>query len=86
MATRGFNALLILTALFGATAGCAIGQRQSLGHTPDEMYFGMAPNLPTELAAARKLARAARLAANRGLSCERCRSEQVITPEPNIPP
>ena len=56
------------------------------GQTPDEMYFGMAANLPTELAAARQLARAARLAANRGLSCERCRSDQVITPGSNIPP
>ena len=54
--------------------------------TPDEMYFGIAANLPTEFAAARQLARAARLAANRGLSCERCRSDQVITPESNIPP
>jgi transposase InsO family protein len=56
------------------------------GQTPDEMYFGTPANLPTELAAARQLARAARLAANRGLSCERCRSDQVITPESNIPP
>ena len=56
------------------------------GQTPDEMYFGMAANLPTELAAARQLARAARLTANRGLSCERCRSDQVITPGSNIPP
>jgi len=32
MATRGFNALLILTALFSATAGCAFGQRQSFAN------------------------------------------------------
>ena len=32
MATRGFNALLILTALFSATAGCAVGQRQSFAN------------------------------------------------------
>jgi putative transposase len=56
------------------------------GQTPDEMYFAMAANLPTELAAVRQLARAARLAATRGLSCERCRSNQLITPESNIPP
>ena len=36
------------------------------GQTPDEMYFGMAADLPAELAAARSHARAARLAANRG--------------------
>lgn len=56
------------------------------GQTPDEMYFGMAANLPSELAAARQLARAARLATNRRLSCERCRSEQVIAPGSKIPP
>jgi len=33
------------------------------GHTADEMYFGTAANLSAELAAARQLARAARLAA-----------------------
>lgn len=32
MATREFNALLILTALFSATAGCAFGQRQSFAN------------------------------------------------------
>jgi hypothetical protein len=41
------------------------------GQTPDEMYFGMVANLPAELAAARQLAPAARLATNRRLSCER---------------
>jgi putative transposase len=56
------------------------------GQTPDEMYFGTAANLSAELAAARQLARAARLAANRGLSCERCRSEQVVGPGSEIPP
>jgi putative transposase len=56
------------------------------GQTPDEMYFGTAANLPTELAVTRQLARTARLATNRGFSCERCQSEQVIAPESNIPP
>jgi putative transposase len=56
------------------------------GQTPDDMYFGTAANLPAELAAARDLARAARLATNRGLSCERCRGEQVALPESEIPP
>jgi len=56
------------------------------GQTPDEMYFGMAANLQAELVAARQLARAARLTTNRGLSCERCRSEQVIAPRSKIPP
>ena len=56
------------------------------GQTPDEMYFGTAANLPAELAATRKLARAARLATNRSLSCECCQSEQVVGPGSEIPP
>jgi transposase InsO family protein len=42
------------------------------GQTPDEMYLGTAPNLVTELAAARAGARERRLAANRSASCARC--------------
>ena len=56
------------------------------GQTPDEIYFGTAANLPAELAAARDLARAARLAANRGLSCNRCLGEQVTPTESEIAP
>jgi len=56
------------------------------GQTPDEMYFGTAANLPAELAAARRLARAARLAANRESSCDRCLGEQVTPAESGIPP
>jgi hypothetical protein len=52
------------------------------GQTLDEI----AANLPTALAAARDLARAARLAANRGLSCDRCIGEQVTPAESEIPP
>lgn len=56
------------------------------GQTPDEMYLGAAAHLPAELAAARDLARVARLAANRGLSCDRCLAEQVTPPGSEIPP
>ena len=56
------------------------------GQTPDEMYFGTAANLPAELATARDLARGARMAANRGLSCDRCLGGQVAPPESEIPP
>lgn len=56
------------------------------GQTPDEMYFGTATALPAELAAARDLARAARLAANRGLSCDRCLGEPATPAESVIPP
>lgn len=56
------------------------------GQTPDEICFGTATDLPAELAAARDLARGARLAANRGLSPDRCRKAQVTSPESAIPP
>jgi transposase InsO family protein len=42
------------------------------GQTPDEVFFGTAPNLPVELDAARARARQLRLAANRSASCDRC--------------
>ena len=42
------------------------------GQTPDEVFFGTAPNLPVELDAARAKARELRLAANRSVSCGRC--------------
>ena len=42
------------------------------GRTPDEAYFGQAENIREELAAARKVARKERLAANRTLSCQAC--------------
>jgi transposase InsO family protein len=56
------------------------------GQTPDEMYFGTAANLPVELAAAREQARAARLAANRAMSCDRCLGQQASPPVLEIPP
>jgi hypothetical protein len=54
--------------------------------TPDEMCFGTAANLPAELAAAREQARAARLAANRAMSCDRCLGQQASAPVSEIPP
>jgi transposase InsO family protein len=56
------------------------------GQTPDEMYFGTAVNLPGELAAAKGNARAARLSANRALSCEACLGQQGGRPEARNPP
>ena len=55
------------------------------GHTPDEVYFGTAPSLPAELAAARIRARAARIAFNRALSCATCLTTP-IPPNSGIPP
>lgn len=56
------------------------------GQTPDEMYFGTAANLPDELAAARRKARAWRLDTNRAISCDRCAGRPVDLPTPEIPP
>ena len=42
------------------------------GRTPDEVYLGQAEDIPAKLAAARKVAREERLAANRALSCAAC--------------
>jgi transposase InsO family protein len=42
------------------------------GQTPDEMFFGTDATAPDELALAKSNARAARMAANRAISCERC--------------
>lgn len=50
------------------------------GQTPDEMFFGSGNAVPDELAAARKRARAARLEADRSLSCERCRAGSTTEP------
>jgi putative transposase len=52
------------------------------GQTPDEMYFGTAPDLTANLADARKKARELRLATNRGASCSRC----TMPPEPSVGP
>jgi hypothetical protein len=42
------------------------------GQTPDEMYFGTGSAVPDQLAAARRAARHARLAANRARQCAVC--------------
>ena len=55
------------------------------GQTPDEMYFGTAADLPTELAVARSQARTARLAANRAMSCDRCIGRPFDLPALEIP-
>ncbi len=54
------------------------------GHTPDEMYFGTAPNLEAQLTAARTSAIAARMDANRAVSCGRCAARD-LAPVPEVP-
>jgi transposase InsO family protein len=51
------------------------------GQTPDEMFFEMGSKVPEELALAKSNARTARLAANRGMSCERCLGQKAQPPE-----
>ena len=55
------------------------------GQTPDEMFFGTGAQVPEELALAKGHARAARMAANRTMSCERCLGQQVSLPGEQIP-
>jgi hypothetical protein len=55
------------------------------GQTPDEMFFGTGAQVPEKLALVRSNARAARLAANRAMSCERCLGQQATSPEGQVP-
>jgi putative transposase len=55
------------------------------GQTPDEMFFGTGAQVPEKLALAKGHARAARMAANRSMSCERCLGQQVSLPGEQIP-
>ena len=49
------------------------------GQTPDEVCFGRGDHVPEQLAMARRLARQARLEANRVVSCEDCRTPLTET-------
>jgi putative transposase len=50
------------------------------GQTPNEMFFGTGTKVPEEVAVGKSQARAARLAANRSMSCERCLGQQPSLP------
>jgi hypothetical protein len=50
-----------------------------LGRTPDEVHFGKAKDIRTELAMARNAARAKRLATNRAVTCETCTATDAPT-------
>ena len=54
------------------------------GQTPDEMFFGTGTNVPEKLAVAKADARAARMAANRGMSCQRCLGHAASLPAQHI--
>jgi len=51
------------------------------GQTPDEIFFGTGAKVSEELALAKGNARAARMAANRTISCERCLGQQAPLPQ-----
>jgi hypothetical protein len=55
------------------------------GQTPDEIFFGTGAKVPEKLALAKGNARAARMAANRTMSCERCLGQQAPLPQGQIP-
>jgi hypothetical protein len=55
------------------------------GQTPDEMFFGTGAKVPDGLALAKSNARAARMAANRTISCERCLGQPDTLPKGQIP-
>jgi hypothetical protein len=49
------------------------------------MFFGTGAKVPEELSRAKGHARAARMAANRAMSCERCLGQRVGLPGEQIP-
>jgi hypothetical protein len=55
------------------------------GQPPDEMFFGTGAKVPEELVLAKANARAARMAANRAISCERYLGQQAALPGETIP-
>ena len=70
---HSFAALEKLIAWYVGQHNAVIPHSAFRGQTPDEIFFGRGDRIPQELDAARRQARAARLEANRSLSCERCR-------------
>jgi hypothetical protein len=78
---RSFAALEKLIAWYVGQHNAVIPHSAFRGQTPDEMFFGRGDRIPEELDAASWQARAARLEANRSLSCERCRGgPTTVTP------
>lgn len=61
-----------LVAFYVAAHNTQIPHSAFRGQTPEEMYFGRGSDIPGKLEAAKRRARAARLQANRELSCARC--------------
>ena len=62
-----------LVAFYVAAHNAEIPHSAFRGQTPDEMYYGRGHEIPDRLEAARQQARADRLAANREVTCRKCR-------------
>jgi hypothetical protein len=61
-----------LVAFYVASHNDEISHSAFRGQTPDEVYYGRGQKVSEQLEAARRQARAARLRANRELSCQQC--------------
>lgn len=55
------------------------------GQTPDEMYFGQGSDVPSQLSDARAVARAARMTANRAVTCAKCAKSEALVQIENKP-
>jgi len=55
------------------------------GQTPDEMYFGKGNDIPSQLSDDRIVARQARLAANRAVTCSKCAPTECLVQIDNKP-
>jgi hypothetical protein len=55
------------------------------GQTPDELHFGKGSDIPNQLNDARTIARQARLATNRAVSCSRCAPTDCLVQIENKP-
>ena len=67
-------------ATYSESSSAAIPHSAFRGETPEERYFGTGTEIPSQLEAARKGARQARLQVNRALACVTCEPVPSITP------
>ncbi|MFO0342367.1 MAG: DDE-type integrase/transposase/recombinase [Planctomycetota bacterium] len=64
-----------LVAFYVEQHNCVVPHVAFQGQTPDEIYFSSGANIRTDLKPRQAAARAARLAFNRALSCDRCKAK-----------
>lgn len=61
-----------LVAFYVPTYNDEIPHAAFQGQTPDEMYYGTGADIPAKLEQAKIISRAARLGANRAMTCRQC--------------